>query len=71
MVLYRQLLEDLSSNLRSELIKFIYRNLIRTIRFFSDKPPEFLWKIIPKLKRMSYEKGDVIYSPGNPADESI
>ena len=69
MVLYGQLLEGLNSGLRAELIKCMYRNLIRKIRFFNDKPPEFLWKIIPKLKRLLCNEGELIYKPGDHANE--
>ena len=70
MVLYRQLLDELSSGLRAELLKYMYKNLIRKIRFFNDKPAEFLWKIIPYLKQTTYDKGETIYKPGAQANHS-
>ena len=71
MKLYEQLLEDLSSGLRAELVKYIYGNVIKKIRFFIDKPPEFLFRIIPKLKHVIYNKGEIIYKPKETANESI
>ena len=70
MILYRQLLEELSSSLKTEVVRYMYRTLIRKIRFFNDKPPEFLWKIIPKLKSISFKKAEQIFKPNDQANES-
>jgi len=56
------LLNELSSSLRSEVIKHTYGQIITNIKFFSNKSTEFLWAVLPMLKSIKIHAKDVVYN---------
>ena len=69
---HETLLEELPTNMRSQLITLIFKqNNLDSIAFFQGKSPEFLHQILPLLKRVSLAKDELIYRSGDWVDESI
>lgn len=59
------LFEELPPSLRTDVLKTTRGQIIKGIRFFRDKPQEFLLSIIPKLKNLSLFDNDILYSEGD------
>lgn len=64
-----ELLNELPSSLRAEVIMHTHGEIIRRIKFFEDKNSNFLWKILPMLKPMRMFPEDVIYNQGDKSEE--
>eukprot|EP00347_Sterkiella_histriomuscorum_P023172 403335679 len=65
-----QLIKMLPPSLRDEVLSNTYGEIIEKIHFFRDlKDPDFLWKILPLLRPMKLEKGDILYWRGDHADD--
>ena len=55
--------------LRDEILTTIYEDLVRRISFFQDiEDAEFLWRIMPMLQDITFQKGDTLYWKGDHAD---
>ena len=63
------LFEELPPSLRTDVLKSTRGQIIKGIRFFRDKPQEFLLAIIPKLKNLNLFDQDILYSEGDQAEE--
>jgi len=61
----------LPPSLRDEVLAITYGEILDKIRFFRDcTDADFLWKILPLLKPMKVDRGDILYWYGDHADES-
>lgn len=65
----RQLLSELPSTLRAEVVKQTYADIIVKIKFFDKKDPDFLWAFLPALKPMKVYSKDVLYMQGDHPEE--
>ena len=64
-------MEELPSSLRSQLLSLIFKkNNLGVIAFFHGKSPYFINDILPKLRRITLEKDELIYRYGDYIDES-
>ena len=43
--------------------------IIKKIKFFETKDPDFLWALLPKLKPLKVYEEDVLYNQGDTAEE--
>lgn len=60
----------LPPSLRDEVLSNTYGEIIEKVQFFRDlKDPDFLWKILPLLRPMKVDKGDILYWRGDHADD--
>lgn len=64
-----ELLYEMSSSLRSEVILFMHRELISKIPFFHDKIPQFQADMISLLQPVVVQMSDYIVKEGDSADE--
>lgn len=69
MIDQEKLLKELPSNLRAEVIQHTHGEIIKKIKFFSDKPLDFIWAILPMLRSIKVHLKDVIYNQGDLAEE--
>lgn len=58
----RQMLSELPSTLRAEVVKQTYADIIEKIKFFNEKDSDFLWAFLPALKPMKVYSKDILYS---------
>jgi hypothetical protein len=64
------LVRMLPPSLRDEVIGNTYGEVIQNIRFFKElRDPDFLWKLLPLLRPIKLEKGDVLYWRGDHSDD--
>ncbi|GMH59532.1 hypothetical protein TrST_g11508 [Triparma strigata] len=63
------ILDELSSNLRAEILLFVERVLIEKIPFFKGKIPQFVADCITMFQPMVFQEGDFIIKEGSAADE--
>jgi hypothetical protein len=59
---YKELLNELPASLRNEVVRQTYKDVIRNIKFFDQKDPDFLWAILPILKPMKVYSRDILYN---------
>ena len=64
------LLKELPTSLRAEVISHTHKGLIDKILFLKGRSSEFLWRILPLFRPMSFEKDQIIFRAGDYADES-
>lgn len=64
-----ELLKQLPSSLRAEVIAHTHNEIIRRIIFFRDKDIAFLWKILPMLKPLKVMLDDIIYNQKDKSKE--
>lgn len=64
-----ELLDELSSELRSDVLLYVERELVSKIKFFTGKPPQFISDMVIMLQPMYFQDGDVIVNEGSEADE--
>lgn len=55
-----EILSTLPSNLRTELVLFLYRNTLRKVPFFDDKAPQFIAELVTVMKIEFYSPGDFV-----------
>lgn len=61
----------LPPSLRDEVLSNTYGQTIENIRLFKElTDTDFLWKMLPLLRSIKLEKGDVLYWRGDHAEES-
>ena len=65
----REILNELPVTLKGQIAKQAFDELTESIKFFSDKPPEFLWEFMPKLKQMNFFSGEYLFHQNDHADE--
>ena len=63
------LLSQLPSSLRSEVISHTHGEIIRKIVFFRDKDISFLWVILPMLKPLRVLVDDIIFNQDEKSKE--
>jgi len=59
----------LPPSLRTDIVQSTHGQIIKGIRFFKDKPQDFLINVIPKLKSLSLFDNDILFSQGDQAEE--
>ena len=65
----KQLLADVPASMRAEVVSHTHAEIIRRIKFLSDKDPPFLFAILPLLKPMKVYPKDTLYFQGDYAEE--
>jgi len=55
--------------LRGEIVTETHGEIVKKIRFFDDKEPEFVWAVLPLLKPMKVYKKDILYGQGDQSEE--
>ncbi|CDW89105.1 cation channel family protein [Stylonychia lemnae] len=65
----RQMLSELPSSLRAEVVKQTYAEIIEKVKFFNKKDSDFLWAFLPALKPMKVYSKDILYSQGDHPEE--
>lgn len=64
------LLKELPSGMRDEALSYKYAELINKLKLFKENDNvEFIWAIIPKMKKIKVDKDDVVFLVGDFADE--
>ena len=63
------ILQELSSNLRTEVILNVEADLVEKIPFFAGKTPTFIGACIQMLQPLNVQEGDFIIKEGSAADE--
>ena len=66
---WEALFAELPQSLRTDVIQSTHGQIINQIKFFKDKPQDFLINLIPRLKLMSLYDNDILYSQGDQAEE--
>lgn len=66
---WETLFSELPPSLRTDVVKQTHGQIIKGIRFFRDKPQDFLIGIIPKLKSLNLFDNDILFSQGDQAEE--
>jgi len=56
-------------SIKGEIAKQAFRETIAAIKFFHDKPPDFLWHFLPNLKQMNFYSGDFLYHQWEHAED--
>ncbi len=64
-----ELLYELSSGLRTDVLLFMENDLVKKIPFFEDKVPQFVADIITMFQPMFFQENDYIVKEGTQADE--
>jgi CRP-like cAMP-binding protein len=64
-----ELLDEMGSGLRSEVLLFLDRHLISKIPFFQGKVPQFVADTISMFQPMVFQENDYICKEGTQADE--
>ena len=64
-----EILNELGSSLRSEVLLFMEEELISKIPFFNDKVPQFVADAITMFQPMVFQESDYIVREGTQADE--
>lgn len=55
------LLDELPLSLKGVIARHSYNEIIQTIWFFNDKPDQFIWYFLPKLKQMNFFAGEILF----------
>ena len=67
-----ELLEGLSPSLRSEVTRFVVKETLGKLPLFAQQlDPEFQMEVFPLIKPVSYAKGEVVFSRGDPSRDLI
>uniref|UniRef100_A0A7S3CPI6 Cyclic nucleotide-binding domain-containing protein n=1 Tax=Strombidium rassoulzadegani TaxID=1082188 RepID=A0A7S3CPI6_9SPIT len=66
---WESLFQELPPSLRTDVVQSTHGQIIKGIRFFRDKPQDFLINIIPKLKSLNLFDNDILFSQGDQAEE--
>ena len=67
-----QLLAELPASLREDVLFHRYEGLIKSIellRTWNENNNEFVWELVPRLKKIKMEKDDTIYREGDFSEE--
>ena len=63
-------LNELPHALKIEVSMFMHRHIVQNIEIFRNKSPQCLAYVGPYLKSRKVDKGEYIYSKGDPIDNS-
>jgi CRP-like cAMP-binding protein len=66
---WEALFQDLPPSLRTDVIQSTHGQIIDGIKFFKDKPQDFLINLIPRLKPMTLYDNDILFNQGDQAEE--
>ena len=66
-----ELLAELPTALRTQVMMYLHKNTLRNICFFWDKDPAFLGDVTSFIKKLRIGEGELIYKSGDPAEASI
>ena len=55
--------------MRGQVIHHTHGEIVRKIRFFDKKPPDFILRMLPMFSHMKVYKQDPLYGQGDPAEE--
>ena len=61
----KRLLSELPSMLRGQIVAHTYGVIVKVVRFFDNKPQDFLMEILPLFNTMKVYKKDVLYNQGD------
>eukprot|EP00347_Sterkiella_histriomuscorum_P001398 403372187 len=65
-----QLIKMLPPSLRDEVLSNTYGEIIEKVKFFREiDDPDFQWKVLPLLREVKLEKGDILYWRGDHAED--
>ena len=62
------MINNLPNNYKEELFYFQYGNLIEKLIFLKELPIELTWALVENLKKVQYNKGDVIFEKNELSD---
>lgn len=62
---WEALFQDLPPSLRTDVIQSTHGQIIDGIKFFKDKPQDFLINLIPRLKPMTLYDNDILFNQGD------
>ena len=65
----QEILEALPMPLKGEVAKQAFKELTDGIVFFHDKPSDFLWHLLPKLRQMNFFAGEYLYFENDSPEE--
>ena len=63
------MLNTLAPQLRTDLVLWMFRDTIREVPFFHDKPSSFIVAVVEQLQKLFFEPKDVIFRQGDRGDE--
>ena len=66
-----ELLQELPSALRNEVLNVTHRKILNSFSFFKDKPPQFVLDILPKFKHLTLPQDEALYREGDYVEEGI
>ena len=64
-----KLINELPSNLKSQIVAHTHGEIVRQIRFLDNKNQEFIWQMLPLFSQMKVYKDDALYGQNDPAEE--
>lgn len=64
-----QLIKELPGSLRREVSIHMHKKLVEQVIFFQDKDPNFLAYVVPKLKNIHLQSGEILYKEGDYPEE--
>ncbi|CAG9312626.1 unnamed protein product [Blepharisma stoltei] len=63
------LLKELPASLRREISIHMHKRIVEKIAFFQDKDPQFISLIVPKLKNVHMQSGEILFKDDDYAEE--
>jgi CRP-like cAMP-binding protein len=63
------LLKELPASLRKNISIHIHKKVVGQISFFQDKDPQFISNVVPKLKNVHMQLGEILFKEGDHAEE--
>ena len=63
------LLKELPASLRREISIHMHKNIVNQISFFQDKDPQFISFVVPRLKNVRMQAGEILCKEGDYAEE--
>ena len=64
-----ELLEELPSALKNEVLNSTHKNILNSLKFFKNKPISFVMDMLPKFTRTNLPTNEVLYRTGDIVDE--
>lgn len=64
-----KLLSELPNNLRGQVIAHTHGEIVRKLRFFDNKPQDFIMVMLPVLTQMKVYQKDILYGQGDQSEE--
>lgn len=66
----KNFIDELPTNLRVEISYIMHQEIVLHLDFLKDKPKAFIAFLGPLLKPIKVNQNDIVFSEGDPADES-